>query len=987
MFFLTLNVKPTYAATYDVPGEFGPMVGTEIVLNEKVYQNHQLGYVEKTNGNVTNVVTGRNIDGEGVITLINKQLLVDHVGQPFDLGSSYDQTKIVSEFREKYAQFYDLGIIVGIRCSGIKTWDGFIVQDFRYGDSNVTMWDRNINMAVLIYNNTLEEAFVLKDSFLVAWDGFKSIGSPVTDASSKSVTLVGETTETSFENIQIFENGYVYVQDGQAQVVTDVKFNSSTNSFYIPTGEELPSNINVPELPGEFGAIVGEYLKVEETIYINYERGYVKVTGVEGSYSFDHFAGKNVNSAGVEVYLDVNKMLEFVAHNIESNVGSTYGAGYNEEAFKQLYKNKYKELFESEYVVGISVSALKVWDGIIVQDFRYGDGSFSFGGGRVKMSILMYSKEAKNVFLLTDEFASAWDANKAIGSPIMDAGSKSVKLLNETTETAFDNIQIFENGYVYLQDGQTQIVKDVKYDAVTNSFYTPDPTELPSNINVIELPGEYGSQIGEYFKVSDAIYINYERGYVKVTGTEGNYEFYQVSGKNMSVTGVEVWVDIDKMLDFVAHIVESSVGTRIGAGFNEEALKLKFKDKYKELIESGYNVGICVSPLKVWDGFIVQDFRFGDGSFAFGGGRLRMTFLMYNIELDEVFALSDEFASSWDANKSLGTPIMDAGNKSVQLVGDTTETTFENIQIFENGYVYVQDGQTVVVKGQKYDATRNGFISTPIPNVNANYYGSKVEEIQVSDTVIYLNYQKGSIKAVLQEDGTYEYTFYNGRLYNEENDTVELLPLADLLLFVGEEVDGNYDNAEEIKQLIKAKYEELYNQGFFPGFKESPISSNWNGIIAQQFVYGDSSASPWGETRGYVTALVYVPSINKVVALKDNSLLKWDKNWSHYKDPISEEVVVDGNVYQQFESGLLVIIDNELYLSFMVNDKTYQEYIDSVPVWTGPTHEKDIEKGYIGDTYLVYEDRDNTLLIIGTVIVGLSVLGGGFVFLRRKKIL
>ena len=80
--------------------------------------------------------------------------------------------------------------------------------------------------------------------------------------------------------------------------------------------------------------------------------------------------------------------------------------------------------------------------------------------------------------------------------------------------------------------------------------------------------------------------------------------------------------------------------------------------------------------MKAWDGFIVQDFFYGDSSFAFDGERYGGSFIFYNYRLNEVetegqcYVVSDVEAEYWDSNKTtLGYPTSNLINDTITLPG------------------------------------------------------------------------------------------------------------------------------------------------------------------------------------------------------------------------------------------------------------------------------------------------------------------------------
>ncbi len=504
------------------------------------------------------------------------------------------------------------------------------------------------------------------------------------------------------------------------------------------------------------------------------------------------------------------------------------------------------------------------------------------------------------------------------------------------------------------------------------------------------VPTEFGQKVGDYFSLDDKYYQNFEAGYRVITLTEKSHTIKNYAGRNIDKDGKTSKVALDKLLKYVADDFCTSGGDDFSKNLsNASSTKPIIETKMKALYTAFYNkdiiLGVKNSYVKCWDGYIVQDFAFGDSSFTFDGNRYGMSFIFYNYKVNddetkgECFALSGVEAAYWDSNKTqLGYPLSNLITDTVTLPGESeaSKTTF---QMFEGGLLYRDATGAVNYKnGYTYDETSKSFIASATPYVDSKYGAFQQEFASEDKSTIIKVHKKGSVICTLA-NGEYSYTYRPARIYKSLTE-FDWYNVNDLLNDVGDKIEGDYEDAEKISLKLKKKYKDLYKSGFFVGFKEQNFHGNWNGIDAQQFILGDSSANPWGDARTNVAALVYNKTDDKVVLLANNALYLWNKDYDRYGAPLDDAFEVDGDVFQRFEGGLLVILRNNVDTSFLY-DGTYEEYVEGRNNYEKPTYGKTVE------VEIKIPSSSSLPLILGISIpVAIILLGGAtFFFMRAKK--
>ena len=167
-------------------------------------------------------------------------------------------------FQTRYAQLKDT-VTLGTPSSGVKVWDGYIFEDFCYGESDATFnWGpRATNYSGLCYNPVTEQVYYITGGYASAFEqlgnGKSDLGQMLSD-SGVSLTVDGETW-----TLQLFENGYIREKDGSYEAVTGYTYDEDSETF-----------VAQATLTGEYGDKVGPVFTVDGMYCQNFENGYAQ---------------------------------------------------------------------------------------------------------------------------------------------------------------------------------------------------------------------------------------------------------------------------------------------------------------------------------------------------------------------------------------------------------------------------------------------------------------------------------------------------------------------------------------------------------------------------------------------------------------------------------------------------------------------------------------------------------------------------------------
>ncbi len=482
----------------------------------------------------------------------------------------------------------------------------------------------------------------------------------------------------------------------------------------------------------------------------------------------------------------------------------------------------------------------------------------------------------------------------------------------------------------------------------------------------------FNSSDGEYNLYANysscCVYLELNKDYSVKTALVNagkNYILNSVNEYELSILPMEC-ISVDDMIKDGSEPIEEDAlkyYKQLKADGTADDVIAKFRTAYEELYNSGFVPGYRCSRIKMWT-YMVLDLRFGDGTTGFDDvgtlGRERMTCLVYNPKQDKVFAVSDIFFSMWKEDEGLGRNALGYPESNVMYNKKIGNTTFKEIQIYQNGYVYLTDEGTYRAElGYVYDSTGNAFIPAPTPIV-PDRFGAEVSRV-TKNGVVYINYEKGAIKCELTFNKTqYRYTFYRGRQFNMESGNFEakLLPMNSLVDLDSLSCEGTMPTApnglpvsfkKTIKPKLIAKYTELYNNGYFCGFPEEVFKGAWNNVFAQQFVSSDSNSVIFGEERPYVSALVYNPKTDEVYLMRDAVIKTWQSVYATAGSPTSDEYQIDGYDiwFQTFDFGMTIRHGNLIvFTEEFESPEAYIQEMNENPLTT-PTHERNEQKGYI----------------------------------------
>lgn len=684
--------------------------------------------------------------------------------------------------------------------------------------------------------------------------------------------------------------------------------------------------------------------------------------------------------------------------NISSRVGYEHDAdstqqvedlsnGKTVEQIGQAFKERYAQLKDT-ITLGTPSSGVKVWDGYIFEDFCYGESDVSFGWGprSTNYSGLCYNPGTGKVFYITGGYASAFEklggGKSALGQMLSDSDT-SLAVGSETW-----TVQLFENGYIREKDNGS-------YEAVTGYTYDEDSKTFVAQAT---LTGEYGDKVGSVFTVDGMYCQNFKNGYAQYYLLGDEYVIRYYGNRNIArdgtVTFVEESVYTAKITDEIGENPEQAETIRNETGLSDSELQGLFVDAMKRAVSSGFGLGVPCSPIKIWNGMIMMDFKLGDGRFSFGGDRYNMSFIVYNPEDKKAYAVSN-YAVQWVNGEvfSYGLPVSDIHtDRTFKL--NSAEIEYAYMQEFEQGVLYTtKDGMLVAELGVGYDEESDSYIPQVAPTVPEQYGGRT--NVRTEGNYTYINYEKGCVTAERNNEGYYTYTLHPGRNFGASSTEPTLLPLDELI----QKNDLKFDRAvdygmteEELRELLYSEIQRYYNEGFFVGFLEDRFKP-WNDIDAQQFIWGDSTADPFKEEgRRYVAALALNRETEELYLLRDEVLNVWQDNYAVLGFPTTNSTYYaeQGISIQEFEVGFIVTDGLQAYAITGDSLESFLADFERVEV---PTHEQDESKGYIaeGSSGNIGSSggNDNTGLIIGiscaagAVVIAATV--AAIILIRRRK--
>ena len=697
-----------------------------------------------------------------------------------------------------------------------------------------------------------------------------------------------------------------------------------------------------------------------------------------------HVGGKNVKSEGGTLSFELvsaEKMTSVKNWDTIVDVNNSgnriaYGPGWNADAAQKVgnaFKTEWSALIEQEYNLGIPCSNINLYTGggdgdavVFGMEFRYGDSTWdndNGSGGRKNMTYLFYNVLNDEVYRVTDAFVrlTGGEANelRRIGAPVSNQ-IEGVTVTgtdgeNNTINVTGKTVQVFETGIliegeksegrVEKHEGVVEKISETEYkmhpivrdqDILRDGFtFIGDVDGTWHALRTARTSRENGKLAVEYNFRAGCIKVVYNDNYsldsrMAYAGQnftydeEGNSSRVMLPKENFT-TDEHLWENRDDGVDSSALNMFRSLSGNANATKND--VKDAFRAGYMAMLEEGIIPGYRCSWIKTWDVLCV-DYKYSpDSMYGFDGvgsaGRERMFTLAYSGVQKKVYGVGDVFFNTWrddSIRRALGAPISNE-LKDVTISG----MHFNRIQIFEQGYIYESDGGKIVTEyGVTTDNEYKEFKFKAAPTEKPQQYGAEKERFEVTEagkSVVYINYEKGAVKATEMNTKTgYLYDYFPGRNFTETNGVYKANLLSYNDLYNNDEfncdssLDAIFNNGgldeesgeyvDSVKQQIINKVKELLNNGFFPGFFEGKFQS-WNLALGQQFIYGDSTGQPWGgDSRTNVCALVYNQKEGKVFLLKDAFMDLWGGTKGAYNQlgaPASDEFTVAGNDNVKFQ--------------------------------------------------------------------------------------
>ncbi len=751
---------------------------------------------------------------------------------------------------------------------------------------------------------------------------------------------------------------------------------------------------------GFFGGFQGEQTQGEHHFY-QYQYGCAYA--YEGAPATVFWGGRQWNESLTEDKTSALTREEAFAKtsvlDISSRVGYEHDAAATEDVLKlsngktvkdigDAFKERYAELKDT-ITLGTPSSGVKVWDGYIFEDFCYGESDVSFGWGprSTNYSGLCYNPGTGDVFYITGGYASAFEklggGKSALGQMLSDSG------VSLTVDGETWTLQLFENGYIRkMDDGSHEPVTGCTYDEDSKTF-----------VKQATLTGEYGDKVGSVFTVDGMYCQNFENGYAQYYLLGGEYVIRYYGNRNIAQDGTVTFVkesvyNAEILTAEIGESAEQAATIRSETGLADPALYALFTDAMDRAVAAGFGLGVPCSPIKIWNGMIMMDFKLGDGRFSFGGDRYNMSFIVYNPDDGKAYAVSN-YAVQWVNGEvfSYGLPVSDIHADGTFKL-NSAEIEYAYMQEFEQGVLYTtKDGMLVAELGVGYDEESGSYVPQVAPSVPEQYGGRTNTRTEGNYT--YINYEKGCVTAERNNEGYYTYTLHPGRNFGDSSTEPTLLPLDELI----QKSDLRFDESvnygmtvDALRDLVYNEIQRYYDAGFFVGFLEDRFKP-WNDIDAQQFIWGDSTADPFKEEgRRYVAALALNRDTEELYLLRDEVLNVWQDNYSVLGFPTTNSTYYaeQGISIQEFDTGFIVTDGLQAYAITGDSLESFLEDFERVEV---PTHGRDESSGYIAEgasgNIGSSGGNDNTGLIIGiscaagAVVIAATV--AAIILIRRRK--
>lgn len=958
---LLCTTEFAHAAT--VPQHFYTKVGDGFVVDGKLYQNYQNGYVvysgETEDANaIEKIVGGKNYSqsakketfattsdtfGAGIDYInrldatgwtLNYTYTEGDVNYPPTEFTEVGQTQagMIAAFKAGYNALTGYDAATGTFPDGEKynpgIWADRPIHYFPgtsvvwiplfYGDGTGTSaWFVGYTgLNYLSYNTHDQAVYLIANEYVSPW--LPQWGEPIGNAGEHTFKVNG--VEQTFANCQLFTNGYAVSTDGVATFTeTEYPYNYNAND-YGDASEEEPV-FDPPQAYAEYyGEQTGYYedASVSGKYYINYQYGSVIATETTGAYVYEYHYGRNFDATGKSTVLSDKAeeiwalQLTGISDDILGNAG-----GASKEEVVAAFKAAYVAAYEDGIALGHTAAdiAADKDTSSLYMDLWNGDDGYVFTTPR--QSYLVYNKADQSAYLVSKYMEQWYGVRANFGVPCSNTlGTGTVNVNGQPI--AYESGQMFEKGCILTVGGETSSYFGERNEDGSYGVARPSPDQAHAVF--------YGD-VQEYIDYEGGVYVVYQYGYVDAAlQSNGSYSYTYYFGRTIDEEGDVTILSADTLMaipEYInRHIVNSNAASEVAAivPVEEQAAMLDaFNDAYEAAIERGAVPGWPSNNVYVFNGTIIQNFSHGDGN-ANGGE----AYILYDPNSGKAYAVI-ETASIWLSQASTyGTAVSGYGSNTFKVNG--TEQTVANSQLFINGWLAGETFTQAI-----YDSENNNYLvieGRGVPGV----YGA-MKSFEEKDGAYYINYEHGAAKV----EGS-KATLYPGRNFNASYEA-ELIDELDYHIGLIEDVPIAGENAERIRAELIETYTELFNAGYFPGFADSQGYAIWNDAIGLQFFWGDSRCNPFNTLTDARTNVLFMCVSLGATAEEDDCYVVRDRMLDgfvkFYAHPIISQsqlgnptghMTVDGRfTYQQFQNWLLICADDN-YSSLILTDLSYDEW-------------------------------------------------------------
>ena len=514
------------------------------------------------------------------------------------------------------------------------------------------------------------------------------------------------------------------------------------------------------------------------------------------------------------------------------------------------------------------------------------------------------------------------------------------------------------------------------------------------------------SQSGGQFWGSRNFPENIETTAAAVIGTSNN-ALTRNQVRDLATQEVDITANVGATLNSQAQTRIENRLTALGSTKTYAEVQQAFKDYYTANFIGKDNIlGVAVTGINTSNnninGFIMQPFAAGDGLTQISDN-VNAVYLVYNAQTHEVHTLKDSLASAFNNLSSSNQNGL--GNFEAQR--DVTLTQYYNmydrkvtIQQTDAG-LFITNGFFVnYYANHRFEANEGtpdagvivGGATQPVdwavPSWVPSQYGSLGtydEDGEWTNSsangrwtdqdtgVVYFQYRYACVMST-PNDGAYLYTYYPGRYFDRfDGYKVKMLSMGQLQLTVQSFTStghgysyGSGENLAWLQQKFYDAFEYWLNQGYFLGYRENNnnLIRSWNAAqAAAQFMYGDSIAHPFNDSRHNICALMlnHYQEERGIYLVTDFGMTVWNDNHGNLGVPRENPKLMDGTEslkLQRFQTSASTannpfIAYNGRFTAYYMGgvNNAYEEFVASflANAESSPTHKGDVSEGYISE--------------------------------------